>query len=134
MGETKRTLVFAYDVRNMTGFPKELVEKCMHVLSKKIYKGCMMGRGDDNDFNVCLHDTISEKDWTAAASQLPKNITLHVPLSSSVVSDDAMKELANVVIGAFPNVNVDTNRDLRDDTSQPLKRLLWAVIWRNNLR
>ncbi len=126
LGETKRILAFAYDVRNMTGFPKELVEKCMHVLSKKIYKGCSMGRGDTNDFNVCLDGTINEKDWTAAVGQLPKSITLHIPLSASTVSDDTMKELANVVSGAFPNAKVDTNRDLRDDTSQPLKRLLWA--------
>ena len=124
-------LIDAIEIRNLPNLASVYLGKALDALSKKKYKGIIKGGGDPNEFMALLHDdegskTAGEDFWMAAVGQMPKKIVLHVPLPTSVVSDNDMDEITQQIHLAFPHVNVETNRELKDDPSQPVKRLLWA--------
>ena len=99
--------------------------KTLEVLSEKKFKGVKLGLGDEGDFNANMH-SMEEEDWIRAVGERPKSIVLHILLADDMVSEKDTDEVTEQIHMAFPHAKVETNQELKDDPTQPEKRLLWA--------
>mmetsp|Transcript_42294 Transcript_42294/g.77271 ORF Transcript_42294/g.77271 Transcript_42294/m.77271 type:complete len:206 (-) Transcript_42294:865-1482(-) len=120
---TNHLLIESVEVQNYPNVAKDFMTKTLEVLGEKKFKGVKLGLGDEGDFNANMH-SMEEEDWIRAVGERLKSIVLHISLADDMVSEKDTDEFTKQIHMAFPHAKVETNQELKDDPTQPEKRLL----------